>query len=299
MSIQRYKTPRPKNGFTLIELVIYIGLISVFITGMIYFALDIVLGREKVFQKHVVNQSARIALAKITYEIHRAKNIQSITSNEIVLDNGGSATTITLLNGVVQITSAGQGPYHLTSNQVRVLAPPDVPDPLFTNLITSNNNSKNVGIHLSVRQANSSVESTFQAQTTIIDAVELPGQFNEARSLLMNAASALLSQNGRRLTNTTLQNFATNTITIDKMRVSWTGVPSSRRMNEIVINGSSVWSGSVASSTIVDITNVILPNSVSPIPIDRIVFNGSMVGAIITVEYIMADGSTMKTEVDF
>src|SRR3989338_5449622 len=98
------------RGFTLIELILYIALVSIFITGAISFSWDVVYGREKAYQLQIVEQNGRSALARISYEIRRAKDIQSVSASQIVLDNGGSTTTINLSSGAIQITTGGTGP---------------------------------------------------------------------------------------------------------------------------------------------------------------------------------------------
>src|SRR3989338_5850578 len=97
----KFKTD--KKGFTIIELLIYITLISIFVTSAITFSWDIIYGRERTNRQQTVEQSARIALSKITYEIQRAENIISVSDNKIELDNGSSATEISLNSGVLQI----------------------------------------------------------------------------------------------------------------------------------------------------------------------------------------------------
>src|SRR3989344_401869 len=130
------------RGFTLIELLLYISLIAIFITAAISFSLDIVYGREKAYQNMIVDQSARIALAKISYEVRRAKNIISLTDNQIILDDGDGTTTIELTGSTLVMTTEGSGPFNLTSNQVIV----DATNPIFKNSGSTDNNSKNISV---------------------------------------------------------------------------------------------------------------------------------------------------------
>jgi len=124
-----------KKGFTLIEFLIYIVLISLFMTGMLSFSWNVIYGKEKAYQNQIVDQNARSALTRIAYEVRRAKNIQSLSPTQLVLDNGGSSTTtVDLSSGTVRISTGGGGPYNLTSNQVNVTGLN------FTNLTTDNNN---------------------------------------------------------------------------------------------------------------------------------------------------------------
>src|SRR3990172_1952153 len=84
------------KGFTLIELIVYVALVAIFITGAILFSWDVIYGREKSFNQQIVQQNARAALLRISYEIRRAQDIQSVSPTQLVLENGGSQTTIEL-----------------------------------------------------------------------------------------------------------------------------------------------------------------------------------------------------------
>ena len=111
--------------------------------------------------------------------------------------------------------------------------------------------------------------------------------------LMVDTSTAALSPNGRELQNLRIQN-ATNsqTITIDRMIVSWVGVPANRRLNRIQINGQTVWTGNLATPADADITNFTLNTVPTIYPINHLRFNQSMAGATITVQFVMTDGST-------
>ncbi len=97
---------------------------------------------------------------------------------------------------------------------------------------------------------------------------------------------------GNKLTGLTIQNVTdSNTITIDRMRVSW---DNTRRLQQIVINGQLLWSGSVSSPANANLTpDFTLNASQTVYDIDYLQFSGSMADATTAdIEFIMSDGSS-------
>jgi hypothetical protein len=282
-----------RRGFTLIELILYMTLVAGFVTGAVLFAWDVVYGREKFNQQQIVEETSKLALGRISYEIRRAKNIQSLTLGQLILDNGGSTTTVASSSGRVVITSGGSGPYTLTSNQVTVT------DLSFTNITPTNNNSKNIKVSLSTRQVSDIQSGQISAQTTMSQSVELNSQFNQARALLMDAGDVSLTTGNKHIENTFLENTGDYDITIDKMELSWTGGDVGSALQNIRINGSTVWSGTAGSGDLLDISNVILVSGADAVAIDYFDFSKNMANSVVTVTFILTDGSTASTELVF
>lgn len=113
---------------------------------------------------------------------------------------------------------------------------------------------------------------------------------NQATSLNINMAAAALTNANRSLTGITVQNTGTSAIVIDKITVSWTN--AARRITQIQIGGATVWSGSQTSGTLLDITNRTLNVGAAATPINRFLFNSSMLGNTITITFTMLDGTT-------
>lgn len=113
--------------------------------------------------------------------------------------------------------------------------------------------------------------------------------------LFLNTSNSNLAASNREIRGMTLENTdSTNAITIDRMVVAWTGVAGTIRMQDIRINGTTVWSGSVSSGTEVDITNVALAPGASSIDINRVRFSSGMGAAVFSITFIMSD-TTQKT----
>ena len=111
------------KGFTLLEVVLYIALISIVLVAVTYFTWDIIYGGVKTFAVREVQQNARFAIERLTFEIKKAEGVDSIATDFVVLDNGIDPD-VTLRFDVPnkKITiQEGAGPQQdLTTNDVEV-----------------------------------------------------------------------------------------------------------------------------------------------------------------------------------
>ncbi len=73
-------------GFTIVEMILYVAIVAIFMTGMVYFTMDIVYGRVKSFTHQEVNQNIRFASGRISYEMKNAKSVNSISGSTISLE---------------------------------------------------------------------------------------------------------------------------------------------------------------------------------------------------------------------
>lgn len=293
------KKNKDSLGFSLIELLVYIAIVGIVITGAVIFTFDMSYAREKAYKQQIVEQNARIAMSKIIQEIRKAKTIQNISANQLILNNGTYTTTIEVLSGTLQITSNGNGPYSLTSNQVAVFEYPTATQPIFKNLSSSDNKTKNIAVSLTIRQKQLGTSAHQQAETSIKDSIELNNQFNYASSLLVNGTNALLLNPYLDITGITLGNSSSSALTIDKMKVSWSNVTGTPTLNQVRINNIDVWTGTTASGSEINITDIAVPAGSGTIPVNYVRFSGSMAGGIIVIEFIMSDSSVKRITLDF
>lgn len=109
-------------------------------------------------------------------------------------------------------------------------------------------------------------------------------------SLVVNATAAYLGDNNHSLQGVTIRNSSASSITIDRIIVTWS--ISNRTMSNIQLNGSTVWSGSATSSPAnVNIADTTIPANTTR-NINLIQFNASMNSAVITLSFVMTDGTT-------
>lgn len=105
--IKRHK----QRGFTVLELVIYMGLLLVLmmiLMGIFNAVLDTSLDSES---NAGVQQDGRYLLAKLSYDIRNSTDVLSpalgSSTSTLSLDMNGNTNSYTIQNGVLQITSAG------------------------------------------------------------------------------------------------------------------------------------------------------------------------------------------------
>lgn len=125
------KTPINQQGFTLIELILYIALVAIFISGAIFFSWDIIYGGKKSAVEREVNQNLRLASKRILYEIRNASAINSVSSSSLCLASTNALhnpTRIYVSSGRLHVAWGGgssdctsmANDQPITSNQVTV-----------------------------------------------------------------------------------------------------------------------------------------------------------------------------------
>lgn len=115
------------RGFTLIELIIYIGIVTAVLIVAFNFGWEIIYGNVKSQARREVQQNVRFCLEKITRTIKEASAIQSPglgnSSSTLSLemsDPNLSPINFWLADNKLYINRGGGGPYELTSNRVKV-----------------------------------------------------------------------------------------------------------------------------------------------------------------------------------
>lgn len=172
-SFLNMKKYRNTQGFTLVELILYIAISSIFMLASVSFAWDVIYGRVKSYTQQEVNQNMRFTTKRITYEIRNAAGINSVTANSISLSNTDSArnpTVISVSSGRVRIGYGSTGncpttsPCFLTSNGVSVT------NLSFTNL-SQGTTTENIQFTISMQSTGD--RSEFQESQTYVGSAEL------------------------------------------------------------------------------------------------------------------------------
>jgi type II secretory pathway pseudopilin PulG len=115
-------TKKKQEGFTLVELVLYIGIISIIFSAIVPLVINIIYNSSKSAVQQEVSENARFISERILYEIRRAKGISSVSANSISLTNFSpdSTTVIDLSGGNVRINDNGTGVTNLNSTNTTV-----------------------------------------------------------------------------------------------------------------------------------------------------------------------------------
>lgn len=111
------------QGFTLVELMLYMGLLGIFLfvmTDLFVSTLDV---RSESTSYYVVTYDAEYLQKKLSYDVRRSDAITApvvaTTSSSMNLSIGGSSTTYGLTNGNLLLTQGGQS-YQLNSNATSI-----------------------------------------------------------------------------------------------------------------------------------------------------------------------------------
>ncbi len=158
------------SGFTLIELIIYLGIVSIILVSISYLILDILGGQTKNYANAEVNQNLRFITNMITKDIKAASAISSLTADTLVLTLPGDDITYNFNSGTKTIDrQLGVNPaVSLNSSHVEIKG--NFSDLSYLAL------AKNVGIHLEINYKNPGNLPDYNASTIVDFAVELRGR---------------------------------------------------------------------------------------------------------------------------
>lgn len=157
-----------QKGFTLIELIIYVAIVSTVVTAAVYFSWDIIFGQIKSEVAQEVQQNSRIALDRMSYEIRRAKAINSVGTSLSLTMQDDTVTVFDIASEQLRINEDGAGAAALTASRVRV-----------TNLTftdRSTGDSKHVQINMTISHVNPESVEQWDKTESFETSVELRGK---------------------------------------------------------------------------------------------------------------------------
>ncbi len=145
------------KGFTLIETIIYISIISVFLVSVIQFSTNAIRSGEKARVIHEVQQNARFGLERVAREIRASDGVNTGASTfdshpgVLSLSTTSGTTVFDVSSGVLRINE-GSGAVNVTTNTVTI-----------TNLVfedfSVSNKTQNIRVSITVEYAgNDSLE---------------------------------------------------------------------------------------------------------------------------------------------
>jgi competence protein ComGC len=77
---------KKKKGFTLIEFLIYMGIVTFFMTMIVLSAINMLYAKAKIIAMGEVNHNARFIMERITYNIRSAESISSASEDTLILE---------------------------------------------------------------------------------------------------------------------------------------------------------------------------------------------------------------------
>ena len=154
------KQLKQSKGFTLMELLIYVGIATVAIVVFTNFMVDVTKNASKAKITQEVQQNARLLLSRMTQEIRTAKEIIYVTSDQITFKNSSDDTITFYLNDDdVYYDINSSGPVSLINDQVRVTQ------------LNFQQNSDSVNIDLTVEQKDENVEAAKKGEINLTSTI--------------------------------------------------------------------------------------------------------------------------------
>jgi len=158
------------TGFTLIEAILYVSIITVILTALIPFTWNIIeIGSQSAIEQEV-SSNARYISEQLKYQIRNASGINSVTSSSISLSETISAlnpTVITWTAPNITIKQGAGATIQLNSNDTNISSF------TFTNNTSGTNSTKNISFVFTAQQAYTGPRRDFSFSVTAQSSAEL------------------------------------------------------------------------------------------------------------------------------
>lgn len=155
------------KGFTLIELILYISIVTIMVSAIVPFAWNIIGSGTKSSTEQEVNSAARYVSERIKWEIRDATGINSVAATSISLAKSNTSlnpTVIDLSGGKIRITQGPFGtPYNLNSDDTTVTSL------TFTNYTSLDNKTKHIQLTLTIDDAYGSSRQEYNVAAVTIE----------------------------------------------------------------------------------------------------------------------------------
>jgi len=179
--MKQFNNLNNNRGFTFIELILYVSIVTIMLTSIIPFAWSIIGSGVKSSTQQEVFSQARYVSERLKYEIRNATGIDVASSNfDVNLANNSSQklrlTEQSPVNTLdISVTTAGQAqldpgndvPYTINSTDTKVT------DLTFTNYTSSDNKTKHIGFTLTIISNYSGSRQEFKETVTLQSSAEV------------------------------------------------------------------------------------------------------------------------------
>lgn len=158
------------RGFTFIETILYVGILSIFITGVVNYALNFITIRTKSNVAQEVNDNLRLVMDRLSYEIRNATTLNSVSATTLSVgtsETSRNPTVLSLINGQIFIKLGTGTSQPLTSDLV------NISNLTFTNLSSGDTKSINISYTITANYINSSGRSEYDRTQTYAGSSEL------------------------------------------------------------------------------------------------------------------------------
>jgi len=160
------------KGFTFIELLLYITIVTIMLSAIIPFAWNVIEGGAKSSVEQEVFSQARYVSEGLKYEIRRASGITNVGATSISLTNFSPDTTtvISLSGGKMQINKNGTGAVNLNSDDTTITTVGGV---IFTDYRSVDNKTKHIGFTFTIASNYSGARQEYKETITLRSSAEV------------------------------------------------------------------------------------------------------------------------------
>lgn len=157
------------KGFTFIELLLYISVVTILLSALIPFAWNVIEGQVKVATEQEVYSQARYVAERIKQEIRNANSINSVAAASIDLNTTNNTTTVIDLSGSKARIKYGVAgvPVNLNSDDTNISALS------FTNYTSGDAKTKHIGFTFTINNNSSSIRQEYQETLDIRSSAEI------------------------------------------------------------------------------------------------------------------------------
>lgn len=175
--------PKKQYGFTFIEVILYVGIVSITTTALISYALNISGIRAKSGSQEEVSASARYLSERIKFVIRNANDINTAQSNfgvnlaqtpgtkltlrTNITNPPNDPTVVDVVAGQARIKQGLNPNYFLNSNVTNLT------NLTFTNYTSSDNKTKHIGFTLTLQARTTSTRQEFTNSVTLESSAEV------------------------------------------------------------------------------------------------------------------------------
>ena len=165
-----YKLKIKEKGFTFIELILYVAILTIILSALVPFAWNAVETGVKSAVQQEVNANARYISERIKYEIRNSTGINSVAATSISLATSTPATNPTIIDlsaGNIRIKQGAGSTMNLNSANTVVNSL------TFTNYTSGNNKTKHIQFVMTVAASFAAARHEYQDSVVLESSAEL------------------------------------------------------------------------------------------------------------------------------
>lgn len=161
---------KTERGFTFIELILYVAIVTIILSALVPFAWDTVETGVKSAVAQEVNANARYISEIIKYEIRNSTGINSVAATSISLATSTPATNPTVIDlsaGNIRITQGAASPVNLNSANTVINSL------TFTDYTSLDNKTKHIQFTMTVAASFAAARQEYQDSVVVESSSEV------------------------------------------------------------------------------------------------------------------------------